>query len=418
MSERLSKSEKINIIFTILYGTLYITPFLFNNYSKYMVFPLALGWIISASSIAIKNGGQYLRFPIVFYLIFLWLFYITFLRIVGFSTTPWGNIYIQFFIFLPIVMSYFYIDNMKKKAAKIVVVVITIVGMINVFDNIRLLILYPTASVDLNFSWGAEYYKLNIGGTTFSLTAILLCSIFLIAISEKYLPRIISFLFISVCIFYIVLAGRAISFMLCFAMIFLFCIAGSLLRIKDKNLRSAVVVFILLILVLLSTSISSILLFISENISNNRLSERFTQLALMLNGSIISSSESSGVSRIQLYQMSIITFFSSFKNFFIGVGEHPFTSLEQLSRYGVGKHSQIFDLAAQYGLIGFSIMFSIIRNTYRKLYSKNDTSEKLKVEFKIVFIVFLTYAFFNNVMYVEISFLIFFIIPMLTRFRM
>lgn len=397
-----------NIIATLLFCGTFITPYLRNHYKEPLLLISICLWLISGLFIVI-NSKRNIKIYKIYIAIMTWVAYIFLLRGIGFSTTPWGNIIIQPFVFFPIVIAKFYKDYMTKKNAKSLVTGIIIISLINIFDNIRLLIKYPGSSELINYKVGEIYLNYNIGGTIFSFFSLLILLIQLQFFLENKKAR--NLIAMVLCGFYIILASRATAIIFT-AIGMIFVVVGEK-YIQSKGYKKIIILNASIISVFLIMLNSSILLkSIANWISNPRLSIRLMSLAEFLNYSSYSYEPTSVMGRFDLYLLSIKTFFGSFRNFLIGVGEHEYLGINYLEVFGVGKHSEFLDLGAEYGIIGVFFITYILVNFY-----KNMIKTRIKTvtysTIKIVYLLFIAYSFVNNTFFIEITSIVFLVLPLI-----
>ena len=130
---------------------------------------------------------------------------------------------------------------------------------------------------------------------------------------------------------------------------------------------------------------------------NMRMMSRIEDLAFVADsGSTGDLDEGSLYTRSILWMASINTFVSSVQNFLFGVGESVYeTDVYSLLAKGVGNHSEFFDMAARYGVIGIIIYYFIIKNSVR-FFSLLTKDEKIKDYMFIIFIGIMLFGIVNN----------------------
>jgi len=384
-----------------------ITPFCRRNISLIYVGIIMVIWMIISFFI---RGKSITKVPSYIYFSIAWLVLIFSYRFLGFSDAAWGNYLNQTLFFMFIWIGDYYINNMGEYYCERIFKGTIFVGTVNIIHNIYLLHIYPHASEELNFS--DMYNGMNVGGTTFSLFALLLFCLTLIMIADrvKKTKKLICIALATVCTIYIFQASRATSIVFLIIAVFIYFYFELTYK---KEAKERIIFFIAtsIVSVLILLYLEKVLLFISGKIDNYRLSIRLSEIANSLSGNNIDDGLSLGT-RIELYKLSITTFFKSIKNFIIGVGYHTSTdlSLSWLYSVGVGNHSEFLDLAARYGVIGVLIIYNFFRNFTRKMKNYNPFNNDFKGN--IVWIVFFLFSFVNNTFDPSIGALLFLAFPL------
>lgn len=162
------------------------------------------------------------------------------------------------------------------------------------------------------------------------------------------------------------LLGLILSFFLLLKASFLIAVCvmllGIMLSLVQNEKKSLIfsVVIVISILVLLLLPWSNILAFLANVIDNNTISVRLNELSLLLKaGNVIGDT----ASRIDAYTRSI----STWLRHPLGVGPYYFS---QEARGFVGKHSQILDDLARYGIIALAFYCVFFKRYYVLLKEK------------------------------------------------
>lgn len=399
-------SRKIVHIITILIVSFALTPFFRRNIPLIFIGSLILVWVIFARIASVKSNE---KTPAYLYLSIAWFVWIIGYRIIGISDAAWGNYLNQLVFFIFLWIGKFYTKNMDRQYCRKIFNATIFVAMVNIIHNIYLLYMFPNASEELNFS--DIYYRTNVGSTMFSLFALLLFCIILIVISDtpKKAKKMFWFTLGTLCVIYIFEASRAIAVMFLIVSIFIY-LYSKLTHKKKAELKIIIFVATVVLLFLILLNAQEILMFISNKINNNRLSTRLNDLANSLSGNNMEDGLTLE-SRVELYKLSITTFFRSIKNFIFGVGYHTSTSLSFSWIYsiGVGNHSEFLDLAAKYGFVGVLIVFNCFGRFLKSIRYHNKFNKYINVN--LVWIVFLLYSFVNNTFDPSIGALIFLMVP-------
>lgn len=372
-------SLELNYIISCIYVIFMLTPYLYRNINRIILIALLVLLFLSQLKIVFlkKKDSQYIVNTTL--LIYIWIFYQCFLRIIGYSTSAFGNYMTLIFFFegmIQMLYIYIYYDKVHKRR---LVMFILFILLINIIDNIRLGILYPNSNSYIYQEWGKSYLLTNIGGTEFDASAMFLCctffSLYLSRLHKLYLRNKLCLLFFTCVILYylFVISSRATSIIVMLAFI-------CYLPFKDKKgICISIIVIVCLMIMFLKLDVTSL-------IGNTRLTERLIDIQNLFSGNSINNSGSFGT-RISLDLESFHTFISSPKNFFLGMGNY-----DSLSSVKIGHHSEMLDLLAKYGLIGLFFMSCIYFRIYRIICL--ITQENL-TNGNIVFIFFVLYSFLN-----------------------
>ena len=164
---------------------------------------------------------------------------------------------------------------------------------------------------------------------------------------------------------------------------------------------------------LLICVITPLLMFIVEHIQSERLAERLNDvLTLTVTGNVNTLPEGSFAQRIALSKLSLNTFFSNPINMLVGIGEQSYKVGDDLSKLGIGNHSEFFDVLARNGIIGAVVFFKILRSLITSLHSLSNNRNITKFV-DVFFFVFIIYGFLNNVFQPFILLFIFVVYPSL-----
>jgi hypothetical protein len=412
--EEINILKKIVHFLTIVIIIWSMTPFCRRNISIIIMVAIIVLWMSFALLLQIKNIVA-MKIPKYIFFLFVWLLMIFSYRFIGFSDAAWGNYFNELLFFMFVWIGDCYIKYMGEYHCQRIFLYTMIIVVVNIIHNIYLLSIYPNASVMINYS--DIYNGTNVGGSTFSLFALILFCILLICFTDntKKTRKWIYAISGVMCVLYILLAARAITVM------FLVIAIGMYLYMRltaNKKPREKIIfaLFLIVLIFLGSFGIGNLLKMVGSIIGNDRLTERLNAMANVLLG-YDSDDNLSLTGRVELYKLSISTFLSSIKNFTIGVGYHTSTdlSLSWLFSVGIGNHSEFLDLAARYGLIGVLIIYNFFGSFISCLKKYNQLHRYFKSN--IVWIIFLSYSFVNNTFDPSIGVLIFMMLPIYLKIR-
>lgn len=409
-------SKKTNYLFSItlaVFLAFYFTPYCAYNMPNIIPGVLFIMLILEyAFSQNLRGTDSILTVPTYFAWYILFVLLIFSYKLLGISTCSWNNVIMSAFNYSIIIIGCGMANKIENKNGRLLFLVLSVVYIFNLVDNIRLLLLYPTASVDLNFSWGTKYYSMNIGGSSFvAFVSMMALAFLIITVANKRL-KLISIAVFILSIIYMILAGRAISLMT--VILGGICIVISS-KISTRSSKEKAVVYCLIVFIGLSIFLvlPQLLDAVAGKISSARLSDRLYELSSILKyGSL--NQDTSGSQRISLYSLSVRTLFKNPKNFLFGVGLHP-ANVSELKNWGIGAHSAILDFGAEYGLVGIVIMVNLLRAAYLKTISV-ITDKKVQSMSKILFSALLVNSVLNNTFTVPCFAAVFIFLPLFIGF--
>lgn len=230
------------------------------------------------------------------------------------------------------------------------------------------------------------------------LTLVLLFWVFNFKITHNMRIRLFSLVMVVIGVYLLVCAQYSIALFL--FMIFAFIVW--MFYSKRQRNSSTKVFFLVFGLLILLPFAGSILLSLSDMIPPGYVARRLKSLGMMLNFDGIQQG-SDLEDRLQLYELSISTFFHKF---FIGVGGKYYEANGL-----VGGHSQILDNFAYYGVLFGSQFVWYLVCSFKNAWTffKDD----FKHIYKMIFIVYMIQCLLNTSYNEEMLFTIFFIVPSL-----
>lgn len=168
---------------------------------------------------------------------------------------------------------------------------------------------------------------------------------------------------------------------------------------KKKLSVKKIVIWSVLIILLITPLLPSLFQSLSALFSDvARLSSRLDDLAILASSGDIGDLDNGGslFHRFMLWLTSINTFFSSVSNFFFGIGEIRYDDdFNFRLNCGVGFHSEFFDLAARYGILGLFIFYFALKCTFRYLLNLCENEEVRNIIY-IAIISMIFQMFINN----------------------
>ena len=146
--------------------------------------------------------------------------------------------------------------------------------------------------------------------------------------------------------------------------------------------------------------------FIIDIIGSDRVSSRL--LGLSSQGNQTGDLESFDA-RIELWLVSIRTWLSSPLSFLFGIGDRLLIEGKSAAVTGIGRHSDVFDTLARYGIIGGILVFSVFFNLYKYLKSILVGNNNYLISY---FIIVVAMALTKSILYPEVGFAIFCMLPL------
>lgn len=400
----------LNFLFTLLYMIWAFTPVLQRNLPYSYIFIIIGGWIFTAIISQIMTA----KFKIskIVIILFYWEVWRVSLKLLGYSTSSWGNYYVELLFWFPIMLNFLYNSFKNQKYSNALLISSMLIIMFNILDNIRLLKMYPTAPdlINNDFEISFFYRSINIGSTTFAFQVILFIPIFLLIIkySNKIALKIGALVSVLLIFYYLLLAGKTTSLIIALFAIMALIIIEASKRLRGQ-LRVAFIFFLISFVSVIYGFSSQILIAIADLIPSNKISSRITALSYLINGRDYGNASGSFAQRIQYYALSLNTFYN---NFIIGVGDHKILDINynSLAVKGIGQHSELIDKLARYGIVGAVLVVAIFSKfyKYRLMILKENKGYSIII---LVFIMFVIYSINNNSFSPEIGIILFLIYP-------
>ena len=400
----MSGGEKIFFFFFAIFLTIYFTPF-FGSHTD----PITQGIILVLTFLAsIRAFGlsSYNKFPRLFIAVVLWFSLALAYRAFGISDCSWNKILWKFFHLIVLLIGGQLVTHGSKPLMKYIILYVCAIFVLNTLDNIRLLMIYPEASEELNFDQTGFYQSLNVGGSTYANLDALMGLFFWVKSFNRYKFRAVFLSLFLLCWIYQFFALRAIC-VISFALGTLLIWVINYAEKKGIGARRRRYFFIFTLFAVLLPLLPWALMELSSLIGLERLALRLRALASILGYSDTSIDASSGTGRIELYLLSLSTFFN---NFLFGIGEHP-SELDKLISMGIGGHSTIFDSLAEYGLIGALFLIFLFVQCYQLFYKGIRSSRFMNGASSIIFCIYMFSSFLNNTFLPDAFTAVFILVP-------
>ncbi len=414
------RCSNIYVVLILAYCIIFLTPYLSSYISRIIQISIMLAWVCLVVLKVFTRSIEKSHLLIVG-LISIWVFIIIFYKLLGVSSSEWGNYFMQMAYFLPVIMFLFAKKYMSIKQKKTILMGILLVAMFNIVDNIRLNIIYPGASEKvINLNWYPELKGLNIGNTQFNTMALLLFdAVFILFLNVKQkiskTSKILLVVSLIAIAYYIVACGMRGSIVLfLIASVILIYYSYKLDRNKEYVAKGFIVLGVGLFVICLFAQ--PILEFLAD-ISEERLAIRFRDLSSFFNEG---GTEDSFSGRLELIKLSLETFTTDVKSILFGVGDHRLESVSGSGTggfyaSGIGGHSEFIDTLARYGLLGAVFTILIMRNSYKTaviIEKKNNC----KIQWFVLFLIFLCCGFTKAIYFPNIGIIMFLLIPLISDF--
>lgn len=204
----------------------------------------------------------------------------------------------------------------------------------------------------------------NISGTVYTCAVMLMAGISLLEIlnGRKRKNNILWIIIFVICnLFNLLVMQRTIIFILSIIMYGLMIVYNS----KHKIIVYFLLFLMGIIILIALKNFGIMVSWLSSFIHSERIIRRLNQISFaMARGNITRST-----TRFDLIGVSLRTWTSSPKAFLIGVGDHITDNTV------IGNHSQLFDVFAQYGLLGASLLYYSIYKSLKVLLKKLPIEE-------------------------------------------
>ena len=240
----------------------------------------------------------------------------------------------------------------------------------------------------------------NAGGTGFIAVCLFSIPIWWMInrITNNGRQKKISLIVLFMCIIYItVLNSRTTALLILGMEIIGFGLAANnKKRTKNKSSRGLIIKVLLIVAVGVYFLIPLLNYLVDLYEFSPEVADRLTDLKTVAEGEDVETlRDGSLLQRYLLWMTSINTFLASVPNFLFGIGD-DFSSqdLAGLLKSGIGRHSEFFDLAAKYGMLGIIIVFNAWHNTFL-LFRTICGSEKMKYIINVFVVAFVMYSFVN-----------------------
>lgn len=336
-----------------------MSPYM-NRYFLSAIAVFAAVWLIAIFPLIFRHVNKRLLVA------WLFLFYVLFLRMIGYSSVAIGN-YSSDIITVVVMSAMIYVSVFCdiNEIRRIGFVGIGIIAF-NVIDNVYIYFKYPgidnyTPYIEKLTSY---YGRINVFGTQYALVLVfsLLALIITISMVQKKTKMI---LFMIMCI-YIVFFGVARAAAIISLFIALCCFLGyRTIEKMDGGSKYLILCFAFIGFLLLLIFWQSFFKILADIMPNQRISIRLENLSALFTYKL--SDDASGNSlllRINMFILDIRYWLTDIKTFLIGNGYHRSDANNSVIQFTIinksSGHTSIGDTLARYGLIGSIFIYTFV----------------------------------------------------------
>lgn len=391
-----------NLIFTVLLMLFYISPYLSRNIHIYVKLFVLVLWIISSVRLPVRKTMYYPKAFVSWWTAYvIWVFA---MYIVGHSNEPLPQFFRQLPLYCAPMMMTSIIRSYNLNEMKLFWMAFVGIFAVNLLDNYLIGLIHPELFDMVKAKDGdMTGFISNAGGSDFVGLCLFIIPVFWILFQNTNNKRNKSLAAILVVLsagYFIFINDRTTAAIVFLMMVILFLLArhAGFGRGHIINFVIGLLVAVLLFGVFFQ-QIFDFLLGVFED--NLRMANRIEDLNEVMQGTDINDMDDGSLgARYLLWMTSISTFLSSVPNFLIGIGDDVHEGdILSLVNYGVGCHSEFFDVAARYGIVGVLFFYKFISNGVRYL-GRIAASEKQRASMIIFLLAWLFFSFVNNSIYV------------------
>ena len=381
-----------NLLCMMLLIAIGCTPYLGYNVSNFFKLLIAIFWVFTTFILHSFTGKEF-GFSIVAGFLFYFVLQLLY-SMIGVSREILFFL-ARFHIYLiPIALVYIY-NYYNIHEIRTLWLFFMSVFALNVASNI----IIGITQGELAFRPTDDTVNTNAGSTSFVVGCMLFIPVLWVVVrnSAGKILKLFSILFIVALAYYILFLNTRATALIILMVIILGFLLIELSR--EKQLTKRKLVFRMIIVAGLAALLMKPIIAILSNAfaDNLRMLSRIEDLSFVMEqGDVEQLDEGSLYTRSLLWTASISTFLSSVPHFLFGVGESVIeTDVWSLLAHGVGNHSEFFDLAARYGMIGIFTYYYIIKNTYRLMNTLSD-NERIREYLFVLLLGVMLFGFANN----------------------
>ncbi len=397
----INTNQCVFVLFLLLLTTISCTPLL-SNPRFYVLAGIVAAVVIMINSKHISSPeGKALAMSTLFYLLLIYVY-----KLIGYSSAAWGNYMNQTVFFITVLLMLLIPRKLSNKQKIWTCILMAVIMGFNIYDNIRLSILYPSINTSRIYLDEDFLSSINAGGSsfyTFSLFFFISC-FFVFLNSKTKKTKYISLAFA-------VLTAMYIGWFCFKASVVLYFFLSVIMLVYAKHTRNSTLFIIVMLFTVFSSYViltffsDEIIDFIISNSPNERLTARFVTL---IDADAQEANTFTVTGRTNLYMLSINTWLDNLGNFLFGIGDHR--AQFHAVTTGIGQHSDFLDTLARYGLLGFLFLVFFLKNILKFFRSLFAPEQWLQVT--CVFIIFVFCGITKGVFYPPIGCALFLLFPL------
>ena len=399
-----------NMICTMSLVAIGCTPYLGYNISNAFKLILFLMWCLSTMTLHPFTGKEKGFKIVIWILVFLsvQLLY----SFVGISREVVYFLARCHVYVIPVALVYI-VNYYNAKEIKLLWSFSLLLFFVNLISNIGI----GLTQGEFAFRVTEDTVNTNAGSTAFVVECMLLIPTLWILVrkSQRKVIRLFSLIYIPALLYYILFLNTRATSLIILSLILLGFVLVEINKGKKLNngrLFFGMILIVAAIMLLFNPIIELVSSFFGENM---RMMSRIEDLSTVANqGDVGQLDEGSLYTRSILWGASINTFFSSVPHFLFGVGESVIeTDFYSLLQKGVSNHSEFFDLAARYGMMGIIMYYFIIKYSYSFIIGLSG-DENIRRFLFIIFMGVMLFGFVNNLSKGLNTFIVIYLITPLT----
>ena len=400
LKEKFGFADYFYIFIFIVMIVVFCTPKL--NQGLFLAVVVVLLFLMVFSKFSTLGGRNRALSMSVFGFIVLIFMY----RFSNISDDGWGRyviytLYNLQFLLVPLLATF------KSKIRNYIWWGVLTIALLNLIYNIAIRIFIPEIGESARYFEEGYLETINVGTSsfyTFSLFFFDVC-FFLFLNSKKRIKMIMMLLSIVTTVFIVWFSLKASV-----VVFYLMSVVLLVLTRGKKEMGRIWLLFITFILCywIFTEYSNEIIRFLVSNSPSERLTKR---LVMLVDDQSVYASDSSFNSRKDLWLMSLSTWLQSPISFMFGIGNHYSSGG---NNYGIGQHSELLDLLAEYGLLGGIIISAIFVKSFSSV--KAYFNKQYHLQINMIFLIYLACGFTKYIFYPIIGCTVFFLLPLASQF--
>lgn len=396
--------------FLILHGLYAFTPCIRSmRIAMYIDFALVLFW----TTVLFLNRKRYRLNETIYRILcisFIILSITVFYKLIGYSTAKIGTCMRYFGFFATISFGWFFVNNGSDRQKQGLLVFYSGVILVNVITNILLTLPFVNMgmeSEEINET-AISMNIPNFGDTSFTGCVFLCCIFYFVVLCYEKLwkNKLIALVVMGVCSFFTIICGmRGTTTILLITGVALIFLTKFLQRWDISN--KAILFSILFIALLIYINLDTVVGFLVDISPSDRLAQRFNDVLYTSKNGI---GDNSFTGRGALFKISLNSWLRTPITFLFGIGE-PMIK-DDFVKAGVSGHSDVLDLLAKLGVVGFFFVFRCFRLYYQHMTNVYKESSYCII-FKYVFWMVLIYGFLKTIFWENFAIVTFVLFPLI-----